>query len=317
MATATTVLPPMGKISMIGIWVETVLYGVNCVMYGLCMFILLRERKAPTVRWVLVMMCTILFLLSTAHVGASLQQLLDAFIYAPADVPDYSTTYWLDNYTTPRVLKDNLYITMVLAQQLIVIWRFYVVFMYDRRVVIFPVILMAGSVGAGYVSVILNNASVSTPLIILSWAFGLILNVLVTGAIVARLWRMGRIIASLTATSTTPFASSIYLVVESSAITAVAGVGLIALVASNSPASFSGPDVVSQLVVLTPLLIAVQVGYTGRYRYSIPQGDSSRTPPTARDEITFRVGIPRDSCQDLPLHTRPSTSLSSVHCAHV
>ena len=58
-------------------------------------------------------MCTILFLLSTAHVGASLQQLLDAFVYAPDDVPDYSTTYWLNYNTTLCVLKDNLYITLV------------------------------------------------------------------------------------------------------------------------------------------------------------------------------------------------------------
>jgi hypothetical protein len=58
-------------------------------------------------------MCTILFLLCTVHVGASLQQLLDAFIYVPADVPDYSTTYWLVYTTTLRVLKDNLYVTVV------------------------------------------------------------------------------------------------------------------------------------------------------------------------------------------------------------
>ena len=58
-------------------------------------------------------MCTILFLLCTAHVGASLQQLLDAFVYAPDDVPDYSTTYWLGSTTTLSVLKVNLYITLV------------------------------------------------------------------------------------------------------------------------------------------------------------------------------------------------------------
>ena len=149
------------------------------------------------------MMCTILFLLCTVHVGVSLQQLLDAFIYAPADVPDYSTTYWLDD-TTSRALKYNLYITMVgriwmlvyqicaqgndkgtcpkfdcskfkMATMMCVlrrtlgineVWRLYVVFMYDWRVVIFPVsnrssrssvvysesasqvILMAGSMGS-------------------------------------------------------------------------------------------------------------------------------------------------------------------------
>lgn len=58
-------------------------------------------------------MCTILFLLCTVHVSASLQQLLDAFVYGPADVPDYSTTYWLDPATTLRVLKNTTYDTLV------------------------------------------------------------------------------------------------------------------------------------------------------------------------------------------------------------
>ena len=53
------------------------------------------------------------FFLSTIHIGASLKQLLDAFVYAPVDVPNYSTAYWL-NFSTPlRVLKDILNVTLV------------------------------------------------------------------------------------------------------------------------------------------------------------------------------------------------------------
>ena len=62
---------------------------------------------------VLVVMSTILFLLCTIHVGASLQQLLEAFVYTPADIPDYSTIYWLNFTLTPRVIKDTLYATVV------------------------------------------------------------------------------------------------------------------------------------------------------------------------------------------------------------
>ena len=122
-------------------------------------------------------MCTILFLLCTIHVGASLHQLLDAFVYAPADVPDYSTTYWLDYTTTLHVLKANLYDSVVRDSCILLyrscaegnskgacpnfyfgkfnmaisvralrrapvineIWRLYVVFMCDWRAVIIPV----------------------------------------------------------------------------------------------------------------------------------------------------------------------------------
>ncbi|KAI9573458.1 hypothetical protein HD554DRAFT_2056195 [Boletus coccyginus] len=111
--------PSIAKMSMIGIWVETVLYGVNCVLYALCMLILLRGGKVPSLRWVLVVMSTILILLATVYVGASLQQLLDAFVYVPANEPDYSTTYWLNFSTTLRSLKEDLYNTLVFAQDFI------------------------------------------------------------------------------------------------------------------------------------------------------------------------------------------------------
>jgi hypothetical protein len=118
-----------------------------------------------------------LFILCTVHVGTSLQQLLDAFVYTPDDVLDYSTIYWLDYTTTLPVLKAVLYDTLVrnpctlvyhsYAQQnnkgacprihaskfnmatvmcalrctLVIneIWRLYVVFMHNWRVVVFPV----------------------------------------------------------------------------------------------------------------------------------------------------------------------------------
>jgi len=60
-------------------------------------------------------MSTILILLATVHVGVSLQQLLDAFVYVPPDVADYSTIYWLydDLGTTLKVLNINIYGTLV------------------------------------------------------------------------------------------------------------------------------------------------------------------------------------------------------------
>ena len=64
---------------------------------------------------------------------------------------------------------------------------------------------------------------------------------------------------------------------------------------------------------LTPLLIVVQVGLTGRYRIS--QGDLSNKVSTALEKITFRVGIPRDqeSWKDLSI----SRSSSPAHDAGV
>ncbi|KAG6369087.1 hypothetical protein JVT61DRAFT_1503 [Boletus reticuloceps] len=104
---------------------------------------------------------------------------------------------------------------------------------------------------------------------------GFTLNVSVTLAIAGRLWWTSRTIASLTGTSINRFASSIYLIVESGAISAAA---------------------------LAPFLIIVQLGVISRYRN--PSADSFKTVRTAQDGIIFRVGSRReqDSPTDVPLH---------------
>ncbi|KAI9457170.1 hypothetical protein HD554DRAFT_2143345 [Boletus coccyginus] len=265
-------------------------------------------------------MSTILFLLSTVHVGVSLQQLLDAFVYAPANVPDYSTTYWLDYTTTPRVLKNNLFITLVFTQHVVRIWRLYVVFMCDWKVVIFPVILTTGCTASAYAaSAVLSTlpneglyGSVTTSLMISAWVFSSILDASVTGATVTRLWQMDRTMASLIATPINRFASSIYIIVESGTISVVCSSVVLALFVTDSPGALTGLDVVSQLAALWTLSIIVLVGRTNRYH--IPSDNSSKTIPITQDDLTFR-GVPReqDSRQDLSLCTTLSRLPSIPH----
>ena len=64
---------------------------------------------------VLVVVSTIIFLLSIVHVGVSLQQLLEAFVYAPTNAPDYATIYWGDCSTPLHVLKDILRVSQVVS----------------------------------------------------------------------------------------------------------------------------------------------------------------------------------------------------------
>ncbi|KAG6374625.1 hypothetical protein JVT61DRAFT_3988 [Boletus reticuloceps] len=326
----------IAKISMIGIWVETVLYGesyvifaahfalilagINCVMFGLCIFVFF-GRKMATLRWPLMVMTTILFLLSTVHIGASLRQLLEAFIYAPVDVPDYTTLYWYDFAATPRLLKDIVYVTLVLAQDIILIWRLYVVFAHNWKVIILPIILLAGCIGSAYAASIISTSSnrglpVSSYLLVSAWAFGFTTNVSVTLAIAGRLWRMGRKFDSLTGTRTNRFASSIYLVVESGAISAVSSTVVLALYAN--PAALTGLDISAQVIALASFLIVVQLGVIGQH---IPRGNSSRTVRTAQSSIAFRVGAPQeqdDSPKDIPLHiTQYHSEPRSSHDLHV
>ncbi|KAI9573415.1 hypothetical protein HD554DRAFT_868543 [Boletus coccyginus] len=300
MTTTSIALPPLDKIFLIEIWVETVLYGVNCVLYALSMLILLRGGKIPTRRWVLVVTSTTLILVATVHVGASLQQLLDAFVYAPADVPDYSTTYWAIDDAAPNVVKNFAFLALSFTQDFIIIWRLYVVFLCDWRVIVFPIILLAGSIGTAYPGVGINarpdfdsHDPVVSGLFISAWVLGIAVNVSVTTAIAGRLWWMGRKTAPLTPTGTNRYALSIYATIESGAIFTSADVTSLALYMSNNPGFLATLGVTAQVATLAPLLIIVQTGLTEHDRAS--RSKYSKTVPTTQDGITFRVDNPQDS----------------------
>ena len=96
----------------------------------------------------------------------------------------------------------------------------------------------------------------ATTLIITSWVFGCTLNVSITVTIVARLWWMGRTIASLTAISNTRnrFASTMYVIIESGAIATTCGAVFLALVVSNSRFALTALDVFAQVAVGVYLL---------------------------------------------------------------
>ncbi|KAF8557712.1 hypothetical protein OG21DRAFT_1504964 [Imleria badia] len=271
------------------------------------MFILLHGRKKfATLRRVLIAISTILFLLCTIHVAASLRQLLEAFVYAPPDVPNYSTTYWLNFTLAPFIIKDTLWDTLLLIQYCVLIWRLHVVFLGDWRVVVFPIILAVSCAACAYANTALSGKpnvgfyhSVAPKIIEGAWVLDLLLNASVTGGIALRLWWMGRKTAALTGNRTNQYAYTIYLMIESGAIFMATNILVFVLYISNSPAALPMLDVASQIATLTPLLIIVQVGLTGRYR--ILRTDSPTTALMTHDGISFPVATEEQySCQDVP-----------------
>jgi len=311
-------LPPMGEISLVSIWMETMLYGLNCMVYGLCMYLLTSRKGKVSSRWVLVLTSTVLFVLCTIYVAASLRQLLEAFIYVPSGVADYATLYFVE-YTLPmRTLKDVVYVSLTFVQDIVLIWRLYVVFNRDWRIPIFFILLDLACIGTAYADTILfaipnTDLTGLIPLTITSWALDLIVNVSVTLTIAGRLWWMGRNVASfrINHSSGNPYSYSIYVIVESGAIFASATIVMLALYVSEdgSPFPYAIPslDVASQLAVLTPLLIVVRVGL---YQSTVGSEWSGTGQSTASVASRVRVVQRVDVDRDVELHNMTSSSQS-------
>ncbi|KAG9310113.1 hypothetical protein JVU11DRAFT_9725 [Chiua virens] len=289
------------------------------MVYGICMYLLMSRIGSISSgsRWILVSTSTMLFVLATIYTAASLRQLLEAFVYVPPGVQDYATLYFAA-YTLPmRTLKDIVYVNLTFVQDIVLIWRLYVVFNRDWRIPI-PFILMdLACIAAAYADAILfaiptTDLSTLVPLTVSSWSLDLVVNVAVTLTIAARLWWLGRNVAAFRVTHSpgNPYSYSIYVIVESGAIFSSATVVMLALYRSEngSPFPYAIPslDVASQLAVLTPLLIVVRAGL---YRGTVASEKFGTEESTLNTDVVSRVRlVQRPGMEaDVELHNISST----------
>ncbi|KAJ6508822.1 hypothetical protein C8R45DRAFT_455127 [Mycena sanguinolenta] len=261
-------IPPLNKISLIGIWIETALWGMNFIIFGaVCAIMVRRSRDQPTARIMLSATSTLLFLLCTTHVAGSLRQLLEAFIYIPPNAnPLYSTLYFIDETNPVAVMKTVLYDTTVFVQDIVLIWRLYIVWGRNWKICVVPIIVELAHMGTAYAATALlskPDADIYANTLLhigpVGWSLDLAVNIFVTAAIAGRLWWMGRKVASLQTSSHNPYLSSILTIVESGGLFAAVTIVMLTLYEIGSPLALTGIDISTQLAALTPLLIIVRV----------------------------------------------------------
>ncbi|KAJ7153892.1 hypothetical protein C8R43DRAFT_1126568 [Mycena crocata] len=250
MATAAPSIPPLDKMFLVGIWIETLLYGINCVVFSTAIYVLLYKRSADTRPVFLLLVSSILFIFATAHVGLVLQQLLEAFIYG---APGTATLYFADQSSPLPVTKLVLYSLNVFTQDLVLVWRLWIVWGRDWRIIVVPIIFECTHTAAAFVAEA-RGAIPGIPVFdkilhrwaLVNWSLDLTVNIGVTAGIAYKLWSVGMNVQALTGRRSNKYYGAILTVIESGGLFTTATLVTFSLV--------------MQLATLTPLLIIVRVG---------------------------------------------------------
>ncbi|KAJ3785514.1 hypothetical protein GGU10DRAFT_375760 [Lentinula aff. detonsa] len=259
-------IPPFDRMFMTGIWIESVLYGVNTVIFAAAIFVLTRMHKAgKSSAGFLLVTSIFLFSLSTAYVSVCLRQLLEAFIWGP---PGGASIYFANIQDRLSITKLALYEVNVFTQDAILIWRMWVVYNNRWMVVILPIAMELGHVAAGIYTIrrgAYPNISVFDPFVhrgaIANWTLDLAVNIGVTLCIAYRLWSAGRFLEEFgIRRSKHPYIGIILTIIESGGIFATATLITVSLYLSGNVAAVAAIDSVVQLATITPLLIVVRVG---------------------------------------------------------
>ncbi|KAG2125408.1 hypothetical protein DEU56DRAFT_573886 [Suillus clintonianus] len=299
-------LPHVDRMFITAAWLESIIYGINCVLFCICMYILFNRNKRP--HWIIPMTCILHFLIATVHNILCLIRSLHAFTNtAVISVPDGSVLYLL-KLTPLSFAMSGLYILNTIALNLLLIWRLYVVWYHNRFLAIIMLILEAGrsSTAVAAWAVILQFHQVFShtvhALSKTSFAIDLVVTISVTSGIAYRLWRAGQDVSHLTGHNA--YKAAVYTFIECGAIYTSSIVVLSALNISGSLAGIMAIEVNVQIATLTPLLLVASLSRNLKRR---DRHSDTSTPTGPADLVRpVQVNITEEICTH-PVETTDSS----------
>ncbi|KAG1865806.1 hypothetical protein DFJ58DRAFT_770352 [Suillus subalutaceus] len=249
-------LPALDRMFITAAWLQSIIYGVNCVLFGVCMYAIFRKKRA---HWIIPLSCIYHFSIATVHNIISLIYALRALTNpAVISVPDGSTLYFA-RVTVLSMTMIGLYIFNVVILHLLLIWRLYLVWDHNLILAIAMLILeiahFSTGIGAWAMAirfgVVLTRDSVA--LLKADLAFNIVLTVCLTSLIAYRLWRAGKDTFGLTGHNA--YKPAVYTIIQCGAIYTSSIVVVCALHLSGSRAGVMADYVGIQFATLTPLLL--------------------------------------------------------------
>ncbi|KAE9401871.1 hypothetical protein BT96DRAFT_1089590, partial [Gymnopus androsaceus JB14] len=268
-------VPPLDRIFLIGIWVETLIYGKHIIVFTAAIFVLARLQKArqASIRF-LTGTSIFLIMLSTAYVGLSLRELIQAFILGP---PGGASLFFADTAGHLLCCKVQFALKLMLAYliQSLSIWRMWVVYQHRWMVIVLPSLsfehhilthITAADIFALY-QIRHPSITIFDPMIhntvIAYMSLHLMINVGVTSSIAYTLWKAGRSVPE--PWHIQPKDTSIYglilTIVESGGVYTAAIIVAASLYFSGNVAALAAIDSLMQLATITPLLINCSSGF--------------------------------------------------------
>ncbi|KAF5387522.1 hypothetical protein D9757_006609 [Collybiopsis confluens] len=147
---------PLSTVRFVGLWIETLFYGMYSVLFGHCIYILRHNTKSAKVNKPLFISAIIMFVLATGLIITDFARGYAAFVFHGGTLEgptDYFEQFWIWS----NLLRECLYVAMVQypehdtndvlqdLQQMLSwdqIYRLFVVWGFKRYIVIGPIILL-------------------------------------------------------------------------------------------------------------------------------------------------------------------------------
>lgn len=266
-------LSDIATLNIVDTWVSTLLYGMNVIVYCICVYVLLRRRRGWRAHRILLATTTFTFIITTFHVGFSLEELVKGLILEPKHNPTNpgeATFAYFSNLADPLdVAKITLYGVNTWVADLVLIWRMHVV-CGGNWWLSSPALIVEAAYAGCYMTLIVHlsrlppRQSPASPFLanwaISAWSIHLLVNISVTSLIAYQIYNMRKVFHAAGLRSHPKSTGTLMTIVESGAVYSVTTLLLVALGIARSIACFAIIGALTQFAALSPSLIVVRVG---------------------------------------------------------
>ncbi|KAF8838721.1 hypothetical protein BDN67DRAFT_971120 [Paxillus ammoniavirescens] len=290
------------KAELIGVFLESLFYGIYVMVFIQCMQVLRRRQSRPSDY--LVGTAVSLFVLITAHLVVDIVRNMDAFT-ADMGIPNYPITYYETFDTWKNILKSSLYVTVTIISDAFIMYRCFIVWGRSYFVIIVPFMLLLVDIAIGIfwvytLSLIVPGENVFADALSVRvkvfYAVTLTMNVMCTILLAFKIWRIQKNLAPF-AKGNQDLSRIIAIVIESGSVYSALLIVMIATYTSASPAMFIFLNSLSPIIgivfssVIVRIGLGLSAGDTPRVNVSHPSGVRHRLTarssvrPTASDQI--------------------------------
>ncbi|KAI0339096.1 hypothetical protein BDW22DRAFT_1457476 [Trametopsis cervina] len=255
---------PLDKAYLSAIWLETLFYGMNFVLFLGCVTTLTIRRRTPTVNKLLLSIALAMFTFSTAHVSLGFQRLIEGFI-TRRDRPGGPGAFFSDVSIPGNVVKVCIHTVNSIIGDSVVVWRCYLVWAKDWKMCVVPIALVCASAVCGFAQTFYfartkaQSAFAHTLQIWNGSLFGMSLatNVIVTVLIALRVWCVHMLRMHGNTTRQFRYWRILLIIIESGMVYSLALICEITLYFLDSNAFYIVYDPIAQLTAIVPTLIII------------------------------------------------------------
>ncbi|KAF8582151.1 hypothetical protein K439DRAFT_1618457 [Ramaria rubella] len=246
----------LDKAELISLFVECILYGVFCVTFIACVWILVFKRSTNKINHPLVATAVIMWMLSTAHVVIDLRRILEAFYYQ-RNAPGGPVGFFIVVSHTTNVLKSAIYITDTCVSDCLIIYRTHIVVRNKSITTLLLLMVLATAVsGYGSIYMLVHTPPSARSIFATSLApwvtsFNILTvatNIIATALIAGRIWIVSSRVHNLTHRRSTALYPVVEIIVESGAIYAASLILLTVLYTTGNNAQYIVLDAVTPLI---------------------------------------------------------------------